>query len=152
MGQMNQSLKSNLDDRLADFTDEALAGRIQQPASHAEVELLLLEETILRLKNAFPADPLDEARLKQMLVRLKSRIRRETEGTEQPFWKNWLIRPQTRLAAALGILFLLALAFPYLTADGSSTPATALTPSLGIYAAAGLAAVIVVILWIKRRK
>lgn len=153
MSRSNQFLKSNLDDRLADFADQALAGRVQQPASHSDGELLPLEETILRLKNAYPPDPLDEARVKQMLVRLKSRIRREVKETEQPFWKNWLTRPQARMAvAALGVLLLLALAFPFLTASGSSTPAAALTPSLGVYAAAGLAVVIVVILWTKRRK
>lgn len=153
MSQPNQSLKSNLDDRLADFTDEALAGRMQQSASRADGRLLPLEETVLRLKNAHPPAALDEARVKQMLVRLKSRIRRETQETERPFWKDWLTRPQARMAAAvLSVLLLLALAFPFLTTSGSSTTATALTPAQGMYAAAGLAVVIVVILWIKRRK
>jgi hypothetical protein len=153
MSRPNQNLKSNQDDRLAEFTDEVLEGRMQQPASNADEELFLLEETILRLKNAYPPVSLDESRVKQMHVRLKNRLRRETQDDEQPFWKKWLARPQVRLAAGvLGLLLVFVLASLLLTKAGSSTTATALTSAQGKFVAAGLVVVMMLFLWIKRRR
>lgn len=154
MSRPDQNLKSNQDDRLAEFTDEVLEGRMQQPASNVDEELFLLEETVLRLRNTYPPVSLDEARVKQMHVRLKNRLRRETQDDEQPFWKKWLTRPQVRLAVgALGLLLLFVLASPLLTPAGSSTTATALASSQGKFVTAGLVtALVLIILWIKRRR
>lgn len=126
---------------------------MQQPASNADEELFLLEETILRLKHAYPPFSLDEAHVKQMHVRLKNRLRRESQDDEQPFWKKWLTRPQARLViGALGLLLVFVLASPLLTTAGPSTTATALTSAQGKFVAAGLVVVMMLILWIKRRK
>jgi hypothetical protein len=144
---------SNLDVRLADFTDDMLEGRMKQTASTADEDLLLLEDTVLRLSKTYPPVSLDEARVKQMQVRLKNRIRRETQETEQPFWKKWFARPQVRaLIGVVSVLLLFVIASPYLTAAGSSTTAAALTPTLGTFIALGLTIMLVLILWIKRRK
>lgn len=153
MSRPNNTLKSNQDDRLADFTDEALVGQGQQSASTVDEELLLLEETVLRLRTAYPPVTLDEARVKQMRVRLKNRIKREEQEAKQPFWKKWLSLPQAGIVmGALSLLIVFILVFPSLTTAGSSTTATALTPTQGPWVAAGLAGVILFILWIKRRK
>jgi hypothetical protein len=153
MSRTNTSQNSNLDDRLADFTDDMLEGRMKQTASTADEDLLLLEDTVLRLSKTYPPVSLDEARVKQMQVRLKNRIRRETQETEQPFWKKWFARPQVRaLIGVVSVLLLFVIASPYLTAAGSSTTAAALTPTLGTFIALGLTIMLVLILWIKRRK
>lgn len=154
MSPINQHSKPNLDDRLAEFTDEVLAGRMQQAVSGADEELLLLEETILRLGKTYPPISLDEARIKQMQVRLNNRIKRLAQDDQQPFWKTWLIRPQTRMViGALGLLLVFLLVSPYLTAAGSSTTATAFTPAGGtIFLAFGLVVVAALLYWIIRRR
>jgi hypothetical protein len=153
MSRTKQTFNPNHDDRLAEFTDEVLEGRAQQTASNTDEELLLLKDTVLRLRKAYPPVSLDEARIKQMHVRLKNRMRREAQDEEQPFWKKWLARPQAGvLIGALGVLLIFVFASPYLNAAGSSTTAIALTPVQGTFAVLGLTLVIVLILWIKRRK
>lgn len=153
MNRPRHTLKSNQDDRLADFTDDVIEGHVQQSASNVDEELLLLEETVLRLKTTYPPVTLDEARVKQMHVRLKHRIKREKQEADQPFWKKWFSSPQIRIAAgALCLLIIFVLVFPLIPAAGSSTTATALTPAQRPLVAAGLAGVILLILWIKRRK
>jgi tetrahydromethanopterin S-methyltransferase subunit E len=88
-----------------------------------------------------------------MQVRLKNRIRRETQEAEQPFWKKWFSHPQTRVfAGVMSILIVFLIASPYLTSAGSSTTATALTPAHGTFIMLGVILVLVLILWNKRRK
>ena len=143
------------DTRLTDFTDQVMEGRIKQAESDADEDLLGLEKTILRLNQAFPPTSLDEASVKQMQVRLNARMRREEQETRQPFWKKWF-QPKFRLqfgmafmVMALVIIFLIYT--PSLITAGSFTNATALTPMQGSIVAV-LAGIILVFLWIKRRK
>jgi hypothetical protein len=153
MSRTQTSQNPNLDDRLAEFTDDLLEGRMQQTASTTDEDLLLLEDTVLHLSKTFPPISLNEARVKQMQVRLKNRIRRETQEAEQPFWKKWLSHPQTRvLAGVMSILIVFLIASPYLTPAGPSTTATALTPTHGTFIMLGVFLVLVLVLWTKRRK
>ena len=156
MSQLSKSPNSVEDDRLADFTDRVLAGRGNRAESNVDEETLGLEETILRLKNALPPTELDQAKIKQMQVRFKARVKREAQEVKQPFWKKWF-EPQPRLqfAVAFAVMALL-IAFlvfsPLSTTAGSSTSATALTPVKGTFAMIALAGVLLIFLWIKRRK
>jgi len=153
MSQSSNPLKPNLDDRLADFTDDVLEGRKQDSISGMEDELLQLEKTVLQLRTAFPPIQVDEARAKQMQVRLKNRIKREEEEESLPFWKKLFATPQyAMMVGVVSLLIIFLLVFPTTTSPGSSTTATALDPAIGPFAAVGLAAVIIIILWIKRRK
>jgi len=152
MSRPNSPLKSNLDDRLADFTDDILEGRTLENAPGSEEEMLELKETVLRLRTSFPPVNVDEARVKQMYVRLRNRMKRE-EQNPIPFWKKFFFNPQFGIAAGvLGILIIFILISPSLTTAGSSTAATALNSAFGPIAVVGLAAVILIIFWIKRRK
>jgi len=149
----NDQHNTTLDDRLAEFTDEALEGRISSPASPVDEDLLLLEKTILRLRDAYPPTSLDTARVKQMQVRLKNRIRREAREESQPFWRTWLTRPQTwAVMGILGMVLVFIALSPYLSAPGSSTAATALTPARGGILALGVAFILALVLWFRRRK
>lgn len=154
MTQLKKETHSNPDDRLADFTDQVLGGKIAQTASNVDEELLALEETVLRLNKTFPPVQLPEASVKQMQVRLKARIKREAEKPIPSFWERLGIgnnRPQFVMAfSAIAVIVLLAVLLPGTTA-GSSTAATAFSPSPILVAGGGLA-VIVFILWIMRRK
>jgi len=73
MDQRNQSTQQ--DNELADFVDRLLDGK-KTPASTSDAELVGLEKTLLRLNDAFPPEELDEAKSRQMLTRLKARMRR----------------------------------------------------------------------------
>lgn len=153
MSRHNQPLNSNLDDRLTEFTDETLAGQVDKTASDADGELLLLEETVLRLKNAYPPPSLDSARVKQMQVRFKNRLKRETQEDQQPFWKRWFQRPQVWAAlGALSAMILFAILSPQFSTTGSSTSATALSPARGVVLGLALILLAVLLFWAQRRK
>ncbi len=127
---------------------------MQHNASDVDEELFQLEETVLHLRKTYPPISLDEARIKQMQVRLNNRIKRQALDDRQPFWRTWLTRPQTRMViGALGLLLVFLLVSPYLTAAGSSTTATAFTPAGGtIFLAFGLVVVAALLYWIIRRR
>jgi hypothetical protein len=155
MTQLKKETHSNPDDRLADFTDQVLEGKLTQTASTADEELLALEETVLRLNKAFPPVQLPEASGKQMQVRLNARMKREAEKPTPSLLERWFgignIRPQFAMAfAAVAVLVLLAVLLPG-TTTGSSTTATAFSSSPGLVAGIALV-VIVLVLWIMRRK
>jgi len=152
MSKIDHTPKNNPDDRLAEFTDQVLSGKTQPVASRVDGELALLEGMILLLRNAYPPVPMDEARVKQMQVRLKRRIRREAEA-KHSFWEN--ILPRFPVTAAISVLSLLLIALlipPFFAATGSSMTAAAgsfKTPSFVIL---GVASCILLILWIRRAK
>jgi hypothetical protein len=144
------------DTELADFTDRLLNSKADQTASNPDEELRGLEKTILRLSGAFPPKPLDDASVKQMLVRLKARERREEERNSKPsFWKRFFdfqSNPQVGLIfAAAAVVALVVISLPSL---GMSDPSTAGSAGSGAtsWIVIGLAGVLLVIYWISRRK
>ncbi len=149
------------DKELSDFTDRVLKGKTKKTASDSNEELRGLEETILRLHSTMPSSSLKESTKKQMLVRLNARIRRE-QPQKKSFWDSlfdteWM-RNQSRpqFVAAIGIIAVLILAVvisPSLGMGGSSTTTgTALSGSYSIALPLILFGLIVLILWIKRKK
>jgi len=155
MNQINKNSDIQQDDEVANFADQVIQGKRNEPASHLTDELAGLEETILRLNSSFPQKPLDDATVKQMHVRLKARIRREEQNVKPSFWKKWFGRestPQLGLAfAVLAILVVALVSGPSLTNVGSSTTGTASTP-VNLFVVVGLAGAVLVIFWIMRRK
>jgi polyferredoxin len=152
MSKIDHTPKTNPDDRLAEFTDQVLSGKIQTIASGVDGELALLEATILLLINTYPPVPMDEARVKQMQVRLRRRIRREAEA-KPSFWENILPRfPVTAAISVLSLLFIALLISPFFAATGSSITAAAGSFKTPSFVALGAAACILLILWIRRAK
>ena len=155
MDQTNEQPNPQQDDQLADFVDQVIKGRMKISASNQTDDLSSLEETVLRLNSSFPQDPLDEASIKQMHVRLKSRIRREEQSVKPSFWKKWFgveITPQLGLAfAALAVVVVVLVSSPSFTTSGSTITGTASTP-VNLFVAAGLAGVFFVLYWFTRRK
>lgn len=154
MSQLNKSPNSVKDERLADFTDQVLAGRVDRVESNADEELLALQETVLRLRQTIPPAALDRAAVKQMQARFKARVKREAREVRQPFWKKWF-EPQPRLqfamAFAVTALLIAFAVFSPAAINGSSSSATALTPVSGAIAALALAGILL-LFWLKRRK
>ena len=156
MKQRNERINLTQDDRLTDFADQVAQGKMKQTESNADDELLSLEETILRLNQSLPSVSLNEATVKQMQVRLNSRIRREAQQVNGPFWKKWLApqaRSQFGFAFAIVVLLITFAIFSASSSDsGSTITATALNPAKNIFIAGILAVVIIIFLWIKRPK
>ena len=146
------------DNELADFTDRVLEGKSALTASNSDEELLGLEKTILRLTDAFPPEPLDDAKVKQMLVRLKARARREEEerAAKPSFWKRLFdlqANPQVGLLVAVAaVVVLVVISIPAVQdPTGSPMTGTAFGGS-NLFTVLGLVGVIILIYWISRRK
>jgi len=156
MSLQKESHELHLDDRLAEYTDEVLVGDVVSVPNLYD-ELFHLKEIILRLKSAYPPLEVGEAQIKQMHVRLKNRTKKEDLKSELPFWRQWLgglqTRPQVGLTAAV-VTILLAFLFlgPVLSSAGSSTTAFAFNPAQGTLTVCAGSAVLIILLWVIRRK
>lgn len=156
---MYQTNKTSPKDKeLADFTDRVLQGRVDRTASNSDEELFKLEETILSLADTFPPEPLEDAKAKQMLVRLKARIRREEEeqAARPSVWKrlfDFQSNPQVALLITVAAVVMLAIiVLPSVEQPvGSSVSGTAFSGT-GLFTVAGLVGVLILLYWVSRRK
>lgn len=143
---------------LTDFTDRVLQGKVDRTASNSDEELFKLEETILRLADTFPPEPLEDAKAKQMLVRLKARMRREEEeqAARPSLWKrlfDFQSNPQVALLITVAAVVMLAIiVLPSVEQPvGSSVSGTAFSGT-SLFTVVGLAGVLVLLYWVSRRK
>ncbi len=123
-------------------------------ASNADDDLLDLEETILRLNRSLPSDSLNDAEVKQMLVRFKARVRREEQTARPSFWKrlfDFQANPQVGMILAAVVVLVLVFIGAPLLASGSTTAGTA-DGTGSFFIAIGLLGVLLVVYWISRRK
>ncbi|NJN78990.1 MAG: LPXTG cell wall anchor domain-containing protein [Anaerolineales bacterium] len=152
---MSQQLDHNKDNHLADFADQALQGKINQSASTSDAELVRLEETILRLKNTLPSNAPDAATSKQMLVRLKARMKREEESEKISFWKklfNFQSNPQIGMILTVAMVIIVAVVtLPSLELGGDSVTGTA-NNTTSLLIGGGLVGILLLVYWIFRRK
>ncbi|MBL8100038.1 MAG: hypothetical protein JNK81_12700 [Anaerolineales bacterium] len=148
----------NKDNQLADFTDKVLQGKMNQPASSSDLDLLRLEETILRLKHTLPTDDApNAAKTKQMLVRLKARMKREEETAKIPFWKklfDFQSNPQVGMILAVAMILIIAvITVPSLEPSGRNTiTGTADSSTNILLIGGGLVGLLLMVYWIFRRK
>jgi len=155
MDKINKNLDLQKDDQLADFADQVINGNTKQNASPPTDELFGLEETILRLNSSLPPVSLDDAKVKQMHVRFKARIRREEQSVTSSFWQKWFSRestPQLALAfAVLAVVIVAIVGAPSFGLTGSTSAGTAFTPG-SIFLAIGMAAVFFILYWFARKR
>lgn len=155
MSQQNELNDPKKDNLLADFADRVMEGNAVQIASSPDEELVSLEKTVLRLNDAIPPASVDEASVKQMLVRLKARVRREEQAATPSFWKR-LFDIQSNLQigmilAAVAVLVLVFISVPALQPGGSAVSGTAFSGG-NILIAGGLITVLVLVYFLSRRK
>ena len=155
MDQRNKSIQQ--DNELADFVDQLLDGKTP-PASTSDEELVGLEKTLLRLNDAFPPETLDEAKSKQMLARLKTRMRREEEekAAKPSFWSRLFdlqANPQVGLliAAAVVVVFVIV-SVPAVVQPSSSAVSGTASSGGSMYVGLGLLALLVVVYLVSRKK
>lgn len=155
MNQKNESIDT--DARLADFTDRLLDGETAPIASASDEELIRLQQTVLRLTHALPPEQqTDAARAKQMLVRFKSRVKREEAQAARPsLWKrlfDFQSNPQAALVPVLlAVLVVAAIALPLIELPGSSATGSAIN-GVNVYLAAGLVLILLAVYWVSRNK
>lgn len=146
---MSQIDELNKDNQIADFADG------KRTASSSDLELLQLEETILRLKNSMPSDTIDSATSKQMLVRLKARIKREEEAPKVSIWKKlfeFQSNPQVGAILAIAMVIVLAVvSIPAIQAGDGAIIGTASNTN-SFLAVGSLIGVILLVYWFARRK
>ncbi len=149
MSQPNQPDPSP-DDLLADFTDRVLNGETSVPASPADAELRGLKETILRLKRSLPREAPDEKFLKRMQADFKVRTRKINSTSS--VWQ--LLQPRQRLTLAfVGIvLATILIAFPFLPVTNHPIQGTAGLQPRDLILLAGIVCVIVLLIWVRRRR
>lgn len=137
------------DNHIADFID----GKI---ASSSDPELVQLEETILRLKRGIPNKPIDSATSKQMLVRLKARMKREEESASIPFWKklfDFQSNPQVGMLLTIATVLILAIVtIPSLQSGSGGTVTGTASNSNNIMLLGGFVLVILLVYWFSRKK
>lgn len=155
MDQRNKSIQQ--DNELADFVDQLLDGKTP-PASTSDEELVGLEKTLLRLNDAFPPETLDEAKSKQMLARLKTRMRREEEekAAKPSFWSRLFdlqANPQVGLliAAAVVVVFVIVSVPAVVQPSGSAVSGTASSGG-SMYVGLGLLALLFIVYLVSRKK
>lgn len=146
---MSQIDELKKDNHIADFSDG------KKSASSTDPELLQLEETILRLKQNMPSNSPDSATTKQMLVRLKARMKREEETPKVPFWKKLLdfqANPQVGMILAVATVLIFAMVtIPSIQFGGETITGTANNKTSYVLIG-GVVSAIVFVYWLVRRK
>src|SRR5258708_14109082 len=117
--------ESNLDDQLADYTDQLLDGGRRTPPTPPSKELRGLEETVLKLEQTVQAGAVDPKVLKRMQADFNSRLR-NGGARPRPAWQSNQTRRRMVLVYALIVLLLISLfSLPFLTSGTGSIQATA---------------------------
>lgn len=146
---MSQIDELNKDNQIADFADG------KRNASSSDLDLIQLEETILRLKKSMPSERIDSATSKQMLVRLKARIKREEEAPKVSIWKRlfeFQSNPQVGAILAVAMIIVLAVVSIPAIQAGSGTITGTASNTNSLLVVGGLIGVMLVVYWFARRK
>ena len=145
---MSQIDDINKDNQIADFADG------KRTASSSDPEMVSLENTILSIKKNLPSEAPDSATTKQMLVRLKARIKREEEAPKVSIWKklfDFQSNPQVGMILAVATILILAVVtIPSIQGNGIITGTASSTNS--ILVVGGVIVVILLGYWLARRK
>lgn len=145
----------NQDDQLADYVDRVRNAGINQTDSGADQELLGLEETILRLNRSFPKEALDEETIKRMQADFTIRRRRldmQEQSNRPPLLRALFQSPLVLAAAALVLIGVFVFLSPSLTpVEPGLTGAAGLQIRL-IYLLPIVGVVVLLALWLGRRK
>jgi hypothetical protein len=142
----------DLDEQLASFTDlvtKDSSNRAEVPGEH---ELQGLQEAVVRVRRAFPPVPVTEQAALRMQARVVPQAREalresRTRQAGKDVRRKWALG----LAAAMAVVGL-AVISPLLTSEMQGGTASAISPTVGALAAAGIAGVLLLALLIRGRK
>ena len=168
---MTQPRKNNPDveDQLVEFTDRILAKEAikQDEATFApDPDLRALEQTALRLKNAFGDEDPSEVAIQHMRDNIVRQWQQGENKTKELFWKKWVqaLRPseqkwqsqrsRQRFSMALSLATLVVLmlvGIPFLNSTGSNQPGAS-GQTLNAIVLIAFGGLILLALWFFRRK
>jgi hypothetical protein len=167
---MNKPHNNNrtIEDQLANFTDQILERTAEEDKNSftRDPELLALQQTALRMKNAFHEDGPSEAVIQRMRQNIILQWKQQESKASEPFWKKYLSvrkppgqkwqsqRSQQRwstLKSVAIVAVLMLVSIPLLNKiDFDQPAASGQNLNTGVLAAAG--ALILLALWFFRRK
>jgi len=131
-----------------------LDGKTSVPASSSDRELRSLEETILRLNQAFPPQSMDNNTRKRMLFDFKIRQQKIEAPSRPVIWRSQQMFQRIGLAVAVSaILIAILLMIPsFITGSGSMQASAGLhSQSIGLLVIL-VGAVLLLGFWLARRK
>jgi hypothetical protein len=119
------------DDRLADFTDRLLAGKIEQDVTHRESdpELVQMQETLQQLRKAFPPAQDDAEMRNRIRARLTAEWRNNipVQTAKKSMWFSNRTLSLSFAVAAVAIVVLIVSFLPQGQAGISGTAGTGAT-------------------------
>jgi len=90
---MNLKKKKDLDNQFADYTDNILNeknAKLDETPVTSDPELRALEQTALRLKNAFRDDGPSEKVIQRMHKNIITQWQQQENQKSVPFWEKWM--------------------------------------------------------------
>jgi len=150
----NRRIQKEKDDRLADFTDRLLAGEIEQDAVSrgSDPELAQMQETLRRMRQAFPPQVTDAAMQNRMRARLTTEWRRNSFPVRD-VKRNFIPARRTwSLALAVSAIAIFVLLVTFLPIEQTGISGTAGIGAAWIPFAIFIIVIAVLIFWQLRKK
>ena len=107
----NQNTLKNrqLDDQLAEFTDQLLDQKIPMDLSEMDSQdqtMLELQKTVMRLAQAFGDEPIDETIAQRIKSNLASEWQKFGEkAPKEPLWQRWWLVNLVQLPIRVSVIF-----------------------------------------------
>jgi cytochrome c-type biogenesis protein CcmH/NrfG len=137
-----------LDDQLASLTDQVLSGGKIEQIEMDDVEMERLQDTVMRIQNAFGAEEPDPAMAARIRTRLQMEWKDEWQLQRHRTWR-W---PQLALSGALLVLLLVSLAlWGKLSTEAMPAAADYFLPWMPFFGVLCIL-LIVLLLWIDHRR
>ena len=151
----NRRIQKEKDDRLADFTDRLLAGEIEQDAVSrgSDPELAQMQETLRRMRQAFPPQVTDAAMQNRMRARLAAEWRKTSFPVRNDVKRNFIPARRTwSLALAVSVVAIIVLLVTFLPIEQTGVSGAAGIGISWIPFAIFIIIIAVLIFWQLRKK
>lgn len=162
---MNLKNKKTIDDQLADYTDNILnekTAEVDETPFAPDPKLHVLEQTALRLKNAFRDDGPSEEVIRRMHKNIIIQWQQQESQKSAPIWKNWLPIGQKfqsqrslqrfRMAVSLGTLLAILFTGVYFLHGTGTEQFAASGQNLNINIVFIVGGLVLLAVWINLRK
>jgi hypothetical protein len=157
MTDQNHKTPRDLDQELADFTDQILSPGAAQPVPDGDPELAELQETVLLLKQASEEAGVSKEAAARMRARLVRRIQQEMPGRTNA-WVDLVATLRQNLGVVIGAIVVVALAITLIVVQPGSLPGELPGTATGgsswvIWLVCGfLSVIVIIVLWLRSRK
>lgn len=141
------------DTLLADFADRLLTGQAANLAPDSDKDLRSLEESVVRIHQAFPADVPDEKSRRRLQSDFRERLRGAQGAARQPRWWPGTNRQRLLVACAAVLMLVVLIASPvFLAGPARGLEGTATSSTQNIALLIVFTGVFIFLIWQGRRK